>query len=97
MACAEAEVTLISPFVGRIMDWYKAQTGPPILKCGNIHICIIGLLPSLKLSLFRLFFGLFCKSGFSLKAELHHKLMQVLQFMANQKCIFRSFVEKVLH
>ena len=27
MACAEAEVTLISPFVGRIMDWYKAQTG----------------------------------------------------------------------
>merc|ERR1719187_2226291 len=27
VACAEAEVTLISPFVGRIMDWYKAQTG----------------------------------------------------------------------
>ncbi len=24
-ACAEAGVTLISPFVGRIMDWYKAQ------------------------------------------------------------------------
>lgn len=26
-ACAEAGVTLISPFVGRIMDWYKAQSG----------------------------------------------------------------------
>lgn len=26
-ACAEAHVTLISPFVGRIMDWYKAKTG----------------------------------------------------------------------
>ena len=27
MACAEAGVTLISPFVGRILDWYKAKTG----------------------------------------------------------------------
>ncbi|ODV82827.1 hypothetical protein CANARDRAFT_204429 [[Candida] arabinofermentans NRRL YB-2248] len=27
VACAEAKVTLISPFVGRIMDWYKASTG----------------------------------------------------------------------
>lgn len=27
VACAEAEVTLISPFVGRILDWYKAKTG----------------------------------------------------------------------
>ncbi len=26
-ACAEAEVYLISPFVGRIMDWYKAKEG----------------------------------------------------------------------
>ena len=26
-ACAEAGVTLISPFVGRILDWYKAHTG----------------------------------------------------------------------
>ncbi|KAG7876924.1 hypothetical protein KL905_005213 [Ogataea polymorpha] len=25
VACAEAEVTLISPFVGRILDWYKAR------------------------------------------------------------------------
>jgi len=25
VACAEAGVTLISPFVGRILDWYKAQ------------------------------------------------------------------------
>lgn len=27
VACAEAGVTLISPFVGRILDWYKANTG----------------------------------------------------------------------
>jgi transaldolase len=26
-ACAEANVYLISPFVGRILDWYKASTG----------------------------------------------------------------------
>ena len=26
-ACAEAGVTLVSPFVGRILDWYKADTG----------------------------------------------------------------------
>jgi transaldolase len=25
VACAEAKVKLISPFVGRIMDWYKAK------------------------------------------------------------------------
>src|SRR5271168_743057 len=27
VACAEAKVTLISPFVGRILDWYKQDTG----------------------------------------------------------------------
>ncbi|HJN36256.1 MAG: transaldolase [Prochlorococcus sp.] len=27
VACAEAGVTLVSPFVGRILDWYKADTG----------------------------------------------------------------------
>lgn len=27
VACAEAGVTLISPFVGRILDWYKASEG----------------------------------------------------------------------
>jgi len=27
VACAESNVTLISPFVGRILDWYKASTG----------------------------------------------------------------------
>lgn len=27
VACAEAQITLISPFVGRILDWYKAKTG----------------------------------------------------------------------
>ncbi|KAF9584933.1 hypothetical protein BGW38_004609 [Lunasporangiospora selenospora] len=26
VACAESKVTLISPFVGRILDWYKAST-----------------------------------------------------------------------
>lgn len=27
IACADAKVTLISPFVGRILDWHKAETG----------------------------------------------------------------------
>ena len=27
IACAEARVTLVSPFVGRILDWYKKSTG----------------------------------------------------------------------
>ena len=27
IACAENGITLISPFVGRILDWYKADTG----------------------------------------------------------------------
>ena len=27
IACAEAKVTFISPFVGRILDWYKKDTG----------------------------------------------------------------------
>ena len=27
VACAEAKATLISPFVGRILDWFKAKTG----------------------------------------------------------------------
>ena len=27
VACAEAGVTLISPFVGRIYDWYAKSTG----------------------------------------------------------------------
>ena len=27
VACADAGVTLISPFVGRILDWYRARTG----------------------------------------------------------------------
>lgn len=27
VACAESKATLISPFVGRITDWYKADTG----------------------------------------------------------------------
>jgi transaldolase len=27
VACAEGKIKLISPFVGRILDWYKAKTG----------------------------------------------------------------------
>ncbi|XHX80765.1 MAG: transaldolase [Stenomitos frigidus ULC029] len=27
IACADAGITLISPFVGRILDWYRASTG----------------------------------------------------------------------
>lgn len=44
-ACAEAGATLISPFVGRILDWHKAKTGkdfaaeedPGVLSVRNIY------------------------------------------------------------
>ena len=37
VACAEAGVTLISPFVGRIMDWHVANTDKkvPSFSCGT--------------------------------------------------------------
>ena len=35
IACAEAGVTLISPFVGRILDWYKKDDGPRQLRAGR--------------------------------------------------------------
>ncbi len=42
VACAEAGVTLISPFVGRILDWHKAATGrdhfPPEEDPGVISV-----------------------------------------------------------
>lgn len=45
VACAEAGVFLISPFVGRILDWYSAHTGqsysaeddPGVLSVRNIY------------------------------------------------------------
>ena len=45
-ACAEANVYLISPFVGRILDWYKKETGknfypadedPGVISVTNIY------------------------------------------------------------
>ena len=42
VACAEAKVTLISPFVGRILDWYKKDTGrdsyPPAEDPGVLSV-----------------------------------------------------------
>jgi transaldolase len=42
IACAEAGVTLISPFVGRILDWYKKDSGrdsyPPAEDPGVISV-----------------------------------------------------------
>ncbi len=42
IACAEAGVTLISPFVGRILDWYKKSTGkteyPPSEDPGVVSV-----------------------------------------------------------
>jgi transaldolase len=42
VACAEAGVTLISPFVGRILDWYKKDTGrdgyPPAEDPGVLSV-----------------------------------------------------------
>ena len=45
IACADAGVTLISPFVGRVLDWYKkttgesytAQTDPGVLSVKQIY------------------------------------------------------------
>jgi transaldolase len=45
IACAEAGVTLISPFVGRILDWYKKDTGrdsyPPEEDPGVLSVTTI--------------------------------------------------------
>lgn len=45
IACAEANITLISPFVGRILDWYKKDTGrdsyPPAEDPGVISVTSI--------------------------------------------------------
>ncbi|HEY9865166.1 MAG TPA: transaldolase, partial [Candidatus Obscuribacterales bacterium] len=42
IACAEAGATLISPFVGRILDWYKKDTGrdsyPPAEDPGVLSV-----------------------------------------------------------
>ncbi len=45
ISCAEANITLISPFVGRIYDWYKSKTGdeyvgendPGVQSVGSIY------------------------------------------------------------
>jgi len=49
-ACGEVGATLISPFVGRILDWYKAQTGkeytaqddPGVLSVKQIFNYLLG-------------------------------------------------------
>jgi transaldolase len=42
VACSEAGVTLVSPFVGRILDWYKKSTGkteyPPAEDPGVVSV-----------------------------------------------------------
>jgi len=41
VACAEAGAKLISPFVGRILDWYKKDTGkdyPPAEDPGVVSV-----------------------------------------------------------
>lgn len=37
IACAQAKVTLISPFVGRIYDWYKKQAGDAWVESENAN------------------------------------------------------------
>jgi hypothetical protein len=50
VACANAKATLISPFVGRILDWHKAQSGrdsypapedPGVLSVQRIYRCAL--------------------------------------------------------
>jgi len=43
-ACGEAKARLISPFVGRILDWYKKSTGkdyPPAEDPGVVSVKVI--------------------------------------------------------
>lgn len=50
-ACADAGASLISPFVGRIMDWYKAKEGrefaphddPGVHSVRRIYRWVVGL------------------------------------------------------
>ncbi len=35
IACADAKVTLVSPFVGRILDWYKKEKGVDHIPAGQ--------------------------------------------------------------
>ena len=41
IACAEAKVTLISPFVGRILDWYKKDTGKDYPAAEDPGVCSV--------------------------------------------------------
>ena len=49
MACADAGVTLISPFVGRIYDWYVKNTGQktfePLEDPGEYYMRRMGYQP----------------------------------------------------
>ncbi len=38
IACADAKVTLISPFVGRIYDWYKKSAGTAWIEADNAGV-----------------------------------------------------------
>jgi transaldolase len=38
VACADAKVTLISPFVGRIYDWYKKSAGTAWIEADNAGV-----------------------------------------------------------
>ena len=55
VACAENGITLISPFVGRILDWYKKDTGraayepaedPGVVSVTQIYNCLLYTSPS---------------------------------------------------
>jgi len=41
VACAEANVTLISPFVGRILDWYKKNEGRSYAASEDPGVCSV--------------------------------------------------------
>ena len=38
VACGEAKVQLISPFVGRIYDWYKKNAGAAWVEADNAEL-----------------------------------------------------------
>jgi len=41
VACAEAKAKLISPFVGRILDWYKGKTGKDYAPAEDPGVCSV--------------------------------------------------------
>ena len=45
VACADAGVTLISPFVGRILDWHAKAEGNAVVDHADVHVTLVDRRP----------------------------------------------------